>query len=75
MVSITLDDGTEVTLNGTAPFEKRVTGMMDASLEIYDSTGALTNPQLHGQAAGSVYANTTANNVIVDEIVTKANAA
>lgn len=72
--AFTLDDGTAVSITGTKPFAKRVTGMNSDSLEIYDSTGALTNPRLHGQGAASVYSNTTASNAIVDEIVAKANA-
>lgn len=69
-----LNDGTTVSVTGTAPFTKHVTGMTSSELEVLNADGTHAEVRLHGQAATSIFPNNFSSNAMVDEIVTKANA-
>jgi hypothetical protein len=73
--AFTLDDGvTTVSVTGTKPFVKKVTGMTSSELEVFSADGSRALVKLHGQASTSIFANNFSGNTLVDEIVTKANA-
>jgi hypothetical protein len=74
VVAFTLDDGTTVSVTGTKPFAKKITGMVDCELEVFSNDGTRAEVRLYGQASTSIFANNFSGNSMVDEIVTKANA-
>lgn len=74
IAAFTLDDGTTVSVTGTKPFAKKITGMTSCELEVFSADGSRAEVRLHGQASTSIFANNFSGNTTVDEIVTKANA-
>lgn len=73
--TFTMNDGTDVSVTGTGPFAKSITGMTSTDLEVFSADGSRAQVRFNGELGTRVFVNSVHGNTVVDEIVTKANAA